>query len=102
MLRAQFPNKDDALWPGQFVNASLKLFDQKDALVVPTQSVQTGPAGQYVFVVKPDMTAEVRKVTVERTDGDTSIISTGLQKGEQVITRGQLRIAPGSKVIVKS
>jgi multidrug efflux system membrane fusion protein len=101
-LRAQFQNKDDVLWPGQFVTASLKLFEQKDALVVPTQSVQTGPGGQYVFVVKPDMTTEVRKITVERTDGDASIVSSGLQKGEQVITRGQLRIAPGSKVIVKS
>ncbi|MSQ73275.1 MAG: efflux RND transporter periplasmic adaptor subunit [Betaproteobacteria bacterium] len=101
-LRARFQNKDDALWPGQFVNASLTLYDQKDALVVPTQSVQTGPAGQYVFVVKADMTTEIRKITVERTDGDSSIISAGLQKGEKVVTRGQLRIAPGSKVNVKS
>lgn len=101
-LRAQFQNKDDVLWPGQFVNASLNLYEQRDALVVPTQSVQTGPAGQFVFVVKPDMTAEVRNVTVERSDGDNSIIAKGLQKGERVVTRGHLRIAPGAKLTVKS
>jgi multidrug efflux system membrane fusion protein len=97
-LRARFPNNDNALWPGQFVNVSLKLFDQKDALMVPSQAVQTGPNGQFVFVVKPDMTTEVRKVTVERTEGAKTIIATGVQAGEQVITRGQLRLAPGVKV----
>ena len=97
-LRAQFPNKDNALWPGQFVNVSVKLYEQKNAIVVPTQAVQTGPDGQFVFVVKPDMTTEVRKVTVERAEGDNVIIAKGLQNGEQVVTRGQLRLAPGVKV----
>jgi len=101
-LRARFQNGENALWPGQFVNVRIKLYDQKDALVVPSKSVQTGPNGQYVFVVKPDMTAELRKVTVERTDGDDAIIATGLQKGEQVVTQGQLRIGAGAKVVVKS
>ena len=97
-LRARFANQDNALWPGQFVTVSLKLYDQKDAIVVPVQAVQTGPDGQYVFVVKPDMTTEVRKVTVERAEGDNAIIAKGLQNGEQVVTRGQLRLAPGVKV----
>ena len=101
-LRAQFQNRDNALWPGQFVNVSVKLYDQKDAIVVPVQSVQTGPEGQHVFVVKPDMSTEVRKVTVERTDGDTAIIAKGLVKGEQVVTRGQLRLGPGAKVEIRS
>jgi len=101
-LRAQFQNGENALWPGQFVNVRIKLYDQNDALVVPSKSVQTGPNGQYVFVVKPDMTAELRKVTVERTEGDDAIIATGLQKGEQVVTQGQLRIGAGAKVVVKS
>ena len=101
-LRGQFQNKDNALWPGQFVNVSLKLYEQKDALVVPTRSIQTGPDGQYVFVVKPDMTAEVRKIVIERTEGDNTIIAKGLQKGEQVVTQGQLRLGPGTKVNVKS
>jgi len=97
-LRAQFANKDNALWPGQFVTVRVNLYEQKNAIVVPTQAVQTGPDGQYVFVVKPDMTTEVRKVTVERAEGDSVIIAKGLQNGEQVVTRGQLRLAPGVKV----
>ena len=97
-LRGLFQNKDNALWPGQFVNVNVKLYEQKNAVLVPTQAVQTGPDGQYVFVVKPDMTTEVRKVTVDRSDGESAIIATGLKGGEQVITRGQLRLAPGVKV----
>ena len=97
-LRARFPNTDNGLWPGQFVNVSLTLYDQKDALMVPAQAVQTGPDGQFVFVVKPDMTTEVRKVTVDRPAGDRLIIAKGLQNGEQVVTRGQLRLAPGVKI----
>lgn len=100
-LRGQFQNKDNALWPGQFVNVSVRLYDQKGALVVPTQAVQTGPAGQFVFVVKADKTAEVRKIAVERTDGDSAIIASGLKAGEQVVTQGQLRITPGAKVSVR-
>jgi len=99
-MKAVFPNKDLALWPGQFVGTSLKLYDQKEALVVPSQAVQTGPKGQYVYLVKPDMTAEVRMVEVNRNDGDNAIIAKGLQKGEQVIVKGQLRLAPGLKVVI--
>jgi len=99
-LKALFPNKDNALWPGQFVSTSLTLYDQKEALTVPSQSVQTGPGGQYVYVVKQDMSAEVRKVEVERIDGDNAIIAKGLQKGETVVLKGQLRLAPGAKVMI--
>lgn len=99
-LKALFPNKDNALWPGQFVGTSLKLYDQKEALTVPSQSVQTGPSGQYVYVVKQDMTAEVRKVEVDRVDGDNAIIAKGLQKGETVVVKGQLRLAPGAKIMI--
>src|ERR1017187_5197275 len=99
-LKALFPNADNALWPGQFVGTSLKLYNQKDALVVPTQAVQTGPNGQYVFVVKPDMTTEVRAVELDRDDGADAIIAKGLQKGEQVVIKGQLRLAPGAKVTI--
>ena len=97
-LRARFTNNDNALWPGQFVNVAMKLFDQKDAVLVPAQAVQTGPNGQFVYVVKADMTTEVRTVTVERAEGTKLIIASGVQPGEQVITRGQLRLAPGVKV----
>src|SRR2546423_15670092 len=62
-LRAQFKNGEKALWPGQFVNVRIKLYDQNDALIVPSKSVQTGPNGQYVFVVKPAMPTGLRMVT---------------------------------------
>ena len=100
-LKARFDNKDSALWPGQFVGVSLRLAEQTDAIVVPSQAVQTGPKGQFVFVVKGD-SAEVRPVAVERTEGPVSVIGKGLAKGEQVVTRGQLRIFPGAKIVVRA
>jgi len=99
-LRGRFDNNDAALWPGQFVNVSLRLFEQADAIVIPSQAVQTGPDGQYVYVVGKDMVADVRKITVQRSDGDWAIVSAGLQKGEQVVTRGQLRLGPRTRVQV--
>jgi len=99
-LKAVFPNKESALWPGQFVNVSLKLYDQKDALLVPAQAIQTGPKGQYAYVVKPDMSAEVREVELDRIDGDNAIVATGLRKGETVVVKGQLRLSPGAKVVI--
>lgn len=101
-LKAQFDNANGALWPGQFVTVSLRLLEQADAIVVPSQAVQTGPNGQFVFVVQPDMSAKVRPVRVERTEGPDSIIAKGLAKGERVVTRGQLRIAPGVKLVIRS
>jgi multidrug efflux system membrane fusion protein len=100
-LRAEFENRDLGLWPGQFVNVSLKLYDQAGALVVPSLAVQTGPEGEFVFVLKPDATTEVRKVTIARTDGDLAVVADGLHRGEKVVTRGQLRLAPGVKVVVR-
>lgn len=97
-LRAQFDNADAALWPGQFVNVSLRLYEQADAFVVPATAVQTGPEGQYVYVIGDDMTADVRRVSVARTDGERAIIAKGLAKGERVVTRGQLRLGPKTPV----
>ena len=97
-LRAQFENADAALWPGQFVNVSLRLYEQADALVVPATAVQTGPDGQYVYVIGADMLADVRRVTVARTEGERAIIAQGLTKGERVVTRGQLRLGPKTRV----
>jgi multidrug efflux system membrane fusion protein len=96
-LRAQFENADATLWPGQFVNVSVQLYEQADAIVVPSQALQTGPEGQYVYVIGEDSLADVRKVTVERTEGDRAIVS-GLKKGERVVTRGQLRLGPKTRV----
>jgi membrane fusion protein, multidrug efflux system len=97
-LRAQFDNADAALWPGQFVNVSLRLYEQADALVVPSTAVQTGPEGAYVYVVSPEMVADVRKIAVQRTDGERSIIAKGLAKDELVVVRGQLRLGPKTRV----
>lgn len=100
-LRATFENRDLALWPGQFVTTSLKLYEQQDAVVLPAMAIQTGPAGEYVFVVRPDSTAEVRIVEVARADGDQVVVGKGVTAGEKVVTRGQLRITPGAKLVVR-
>jgi membrane fusion protein, multidrug efflux system len=97
-MRARFPNKDNALWPGQFVNVSMRLYEQADAIVIPSQAVQTGPEGQYVYVVGEDMAVDLRKIKVLRTDGDRTIVATGLAKGERVVTQGQLRLGPKTRV----
>jgi membrane fusion protein, multidrug efflux system len=97
-LRAQFDNTDAALWPGQFVNVSLRLYEQRDALIVPSTAVQTGPDGQYVYVVSPEMVADVRRISVQRTEGERSIVAKGLEKDELVVTRGQLRLGPKTRV----
>jgi len=97
-LRAQFENREAALWPGQFVNVSLRLYEQVDAITIPSTAVQTGPDGQYVYVIGPDLLADIRKVTVQRSDGERAIIGAGLAKGERVVTRGQLRLGPKTPV----
>ncbi len=100
-LRGQFDNKNTALWPGQFVNVSVRLYEQDDAILIPARSLQTGPNGQYVYVVKEDMTAELRRVTVERSEGEQAVVK-GLAKGERVVTRGALRLAPGARVEIRA
>lgn len=97
-LRARFPNTDAALWPGQFVTVTLRLYDQVDAIIIPAPAVQNGPEGQYVYVVGQDLVANVRKIAVQRTDGERVIVASGLQKGERVVTRGQLRLGPKTRV----
>src|SRR5215467_3049286 len=99
-LKAEFPNTDKALWPGQFVNVALTLHEQQDAVVTPSAAVQNGPNGQYVFVIKPDLTAELRNIKVTRAEGDDTVVASGLQPGDQVVTVGQVRLAPGTKVSV--
>ncbi len=100
-LKATFQNPATRLWPGQFVNVVLMLTTQPNALVVPSQAVQTGQTGQYVFVIGADLTAESRPVLTGSTVGGETVIAEGLQPGEQVVTDGQLRLVPGTKVEVK-
>jgi multidrug efflux system membrane fusion protein len=101
-LKATFANASGTLWPGQFVNAVLRLSTDPDALVIPAQALQTGQQGSFVFVVKKDLTVEPRSVTVARTQGALAVIAKGLEPEERVVTDGQLRLAPGSKVEIKS
>ena len=98
-VRAVFDNADAALWPGQFYTVRVKLYDQENAIVVPSRALQTGPDGQFVYVVKADMTAEARKVVALRSEGELTVLAEGaLAKGERVVVRGALRLAPGIKV----
>ncbi|MEO8584958.1 MAG: efflux RND transporter periplasmic adaptor subunit [Acidobacteriota bacterium] len=101
-LKATFPNRDHALWPGQFATVSLRLASETGALVIPTEAVQTGQAGTFVYVIGADETVTVRPVAVHRTYQKWSLIEKGLAAGERVVTDGQLRLAPGMKVAIKT
>jgi multidrug efflux system membrane fusion protein len=100
-LRATFPNPGRKLWPGQFVRVRTRLGSDPNAVVVPNQSVQTGPDGQFVFVVKEDRRVEMRTVTTAMRSGQDLVIASGLAAGETVITEGQMRLAPGMRVVVR-
>jgi membrane fusion protein, multidrug efflux system len=99
-LKATFPNADNVLWPGQFVDVALTLTSEP-AVVVPTQAVQAGQKGPYVFVVKPDSTVESRAVKVGRRLAREVVIDDGVKAGEQVVTDGQLRLVPGARVEIR-
>jgi multidrug efflux system membrane fusion protein len=100
-LKATFANAEGRLWPGQFANVTLTLATEPNAIVIPSQALQTGQQGAYVFVIKPDGTVDLRRVTVARTQGSEAIIAKGLQAGEQVVTDGLARLTPGTKVEVR-
>jgi multidrug efflux system membrane fusion protein len=101
-LKGTFSNKAGRLLPGQFASAILTLAIQPDAIVVPTKAIQTGQQGQYVFVVKQDLTVESRPVVVDRTVNDETVIGKGLNPGETVVIDGQLQLIPGTKVEIKN
>jgi multidrug efflux system membrane fusion protein len=101
-LKGTFQNIDRRLWPGQFVNVLLTLTTQPKAVLVPSQAVQNGQRGQFIFVVNKDMKAESRQVTISGTIGDQSVVATGIEPGEVVVTDGQLRLTPGAKVELKN
>ena len=100
-LKGEFANADRRLWPGQFVNAVLRLRNQPNAIVVPSQAVQNGQQGQFVFVIKNDMTVEARPIVIGQSADGQAIVEKGLAPGERVVTDGQLRLVPGSKVQIK-
>jgi multidrug efflux system membrane fusion protein len=99
-LWALSQNVDRTLWPGQFVNVTLVLTREPNVPVVPSQAVQTGQQGQFVYIVRPDDTVELQTVTVERTFNGRSVVR-ALATGQTVVTDGQLRLTPGAKIEIK-
>ena len=101
-LKGAFANRERKLWPGQFVNVVLTLTEEPNVIVVPSQAIQTGQEGQYVFVVKPDLTVESRPVVAGRTVNGETVVQKGLQVDERVVTDGHLRLYPGARVELKT
>jgi membrane fusion protein, multidrug efflux system len=101
-LRGTFSNEDKRLWPGQFVNVALTLSEERGAVLVPTQAIQTGQKGQFVFVVKEDMTVEKRPVARRLELDGWTVVAGELAAGQTVVTDGQLRLVDGSKVQIKT
>ena len=101
-LRATFPNPSRLLWPGHYVDVTLDLGTQRNATVVPQQAVQPGQKGDYVFVVRRDLTVESRPVVVDRSEAGLSALRSGLKPGERVVTDGQMQLVPGSRVTIRS
>ncbi len=101
-MKAEFPNPDLQLWPGQFVNIRVLVDTLKQVVVVPTAAVQRGPNGAFVFVVGADSTVTVRPVTVTQQDDTSAVIATGVQADEQVVTTGFTRLAAGTRVSVQT
>jgi len=101
-LKGTFANRDERLWPGLFVDVILTLTTERNRVVVPSQALQTGQQGQYVYVIKQDdMSVELRLVTPGRTYENWTVIDKGVAPGERVVTDGQLRLVPGAKVEIK-
>ncbi|MBI5710670.1 MAG: efflux RND transporter periplasmic adaptor subunit [Candidatus Eisenbacteria bacterium] len=101
LLKGEFANRDGRLTPGEFVDVRLVLYVEPRATVVPAPAVTVGQQGPYVYVLNPDSTVSPRPVSIERTVDEMSIVTRGLEPGETVITDGQLRLAPGAKVVVR-
>ncbi|MGB8135538.1 MAG: efflux RND transporter periplasmic adaptor subunit [Pseudolabrys sp.] len=101
-LKAEFPNANLQLWPGQFVNIRLLVDTLKQVVVIPTGAVQRGPNGTFVYVVKDDDTVSVRPITVQKQDETQTVISKGLEAPERVVTTGFVRLTDGTKVAIGS
>jgi len=99
-LRATVPNSDRHFWPGQFVNVRLVLSTEKGAVLIPTEATQISQKGPFVYVVKPDQTAELRIVTLGQRQGGNVVVTSGLAAGENVVLTGHLTVVPGLKVKV--
>jgi len=100
-VKGTFPNTDRQLWPGQYVDVSLQISVEAHAIVIPTTAMQASQQGPFVYVVKADKTVEARPVKVAWTDGEITVVETGLTIEDQVVTDGQLRLTPGAKIAIK-
>jgi len=100
-LKGLFPNDDGLLWPGEFVRVLLTLTTERDAVVVPSEAVMTGQSGQFIFMVKDDLTVQSRPVKVGRNLDGLTAIDEGIAAGEKVVTDGQLRLVQGAKIELK-
>jgi multidrug efflux system membrane fusion protein len=98
-MKATFQNADHALWPGLFVQVTVVLRTDANAVVVPSAAVQASQSGQFIYVITSDRTAEIRNVVVERQQGDDMVIAKGIAPGDEVVTDGQLRLTPGARVM---
>jgi len=96
-LKANFPNDDEALWPGQFVNVRLVLETRRESVVIAGAAVQRNQDGTYAWVIRPDGTAEVRPIKIAATQDDTALVSGGLAPGDRVVTAGHSRLRPGAR-----
>src|SRR5580704_6060003 len=101
-LKAVFDNKDNQLWPNQFVNANLLLETRKNSTVLPTAAILRGPQGTFVYLVKPDKTVEAHPVTVSIAQGNNTAVAAGLHPGDTVVTDGQDKLQTGSKIEPRS
>jgi multidrug efflux system membrane fusion protein len=99
-LKASFPNQDNKLWPGDFVNARVLLQTRRGVLTIPDTAIQRGPDGQFAYVVKPDSTVEIRPLQLGEESGGFTVVAKGLQEGETVTTTNQYRLQAGAKVQV--
>jgi multidrug efflux system membrane fusion protein len=97
-LKAVFDNKDNQLWPNQFVNANLLLETRKNSTVLPTAAILRGPQGAFVYAVKSDSTVEARTVAISLTQGNTTVVASGLKPGDTVVTDGQDKLQTGTKI----
>jgi multidrug efflux system membrane fusion protein len=97
-LKSVFDNKNNQLWPNQFVNADLLLETRKNSIVVPTAAILRGPQGTYVYTVNPDKTVQDKAVAVALTQGDTTVVTSGVNPGDTVVTDGQDKLQRGSKI----
>ena len=100
--KATYDNADKRLWPGLFVNVVVKLTEEPDVILVPSQAIQSGQEGQFVWVIKPDLTAEIRPVETERSLNSEVVVNKGLQSGERVVIDGQIRLVKDARVEIKT